>query len=303
MIAASGPADRAAYRLLPIMPGIFEMMLIGQTLESMTDWHRRFVELFEALYETGYMLDYRGRTTPMIRFLPVGKAIDAHPMALPTDKLEIVMDRFEVFGIGQCQCRMAMDVLGKGCGKPIENCTVMGQWAEQGIENGTLKRVSKKEAIEIKRHAESHGLVNWMMNVESSRGQASCSCCGCCCHAMRIVNEFNAPGFIAPPHFLPRLDAARCIHCGKCAQNCPMGAIVVDTQQKTYKHLLERCIGCGLCVLACDRQKAMTMEPVPDYRLPYRSWFSLIAHSMPSTLTTSLQDLARAAGEVEDYCR
>ena len=170
--------------------------------------------------------------TPLVRYLPVGKAIEAHPMALPTDKLEVVLDQFETFGIGQCQCRMAMQVLGRGCGKPLGNCTVMGQWAERGIEEGMLRQVSKKEALEIKREAESHGMVNWMMNVESPRGQCSCSCCGCCCHAMRMVNEFNAPGFIAPPHFLPRLDAAKCISCGRCAKSCPMGAIVVDTGGK-----------------------------------------------------------------------
>ena len=66
-----------------------------------------------------------------------------------------------------------------------------------------------------------------------------------------------------------------------------MGAIIVDTQQKKYTHVVERCIGCGLCALACDRQYALSMQPVPDYRLPYRSWFSLIAHALPGTLMTN----------------
>ena len=77
--------------------------------------------------------------------MPVGKAIDAHPMALPTDKLEVVLDQFEVFAVGQCQCRMAMEVLGRGCGKPLGNCMTMGSWAERGIEDGSLKQVSRKE--------------------------------------------------------------------------------------------------------------------------------------------------------------
>jgi Pyruvate/2-oxoacid:ferredoxin oxidoreductase delta subunit len=277
-----------AYRLLPIVPGIFEMMLIVHTPESLTDWHRRFIELFESLYETGYSLDYQQKhPTPSVRYLPVGKVIDAHPMALPTDKLEAVLDQFEVFAVGNCQCRLAMQALGHGCGKPLGNCMVMGTWAERGIEDGWLRQVSRAAALEIKREAESHGMVNWMMNVQSKGGQCSCSCCGCCCHALRMVNEFNAPGFIAPPHFLPRLDAYRCTHCGKCAKNCPMGAIIVDTQQKKYTHLRERCIGCGLCALACDQQYALAMQPVPDYRLPYRSWFSLIAHALPGMLMTN----------------
>ncbi len=223
VIMSSGADDRLRYRLPPIVPGIFEMMLVGYTPDSLTDWHRRFVELFESLYETGYSLEYRSDHVPaFVRYLPVGKAIEAHPMALPTDKLEVVIDRFDVFGIGQCQCRTAMAALGKGCGKPLGNCTVMGQWAQRGIEKGILRQVSKKEAVEIKREAESHGLVNWMMNVESTKGQCSCSCCGCCCHALRMVNEFNMPSMMAPPHFLPRFDPTRCVACGKCAKSCPM---------------------------------------------------------------------------------
>jgi Pyruvate/2-oxoacid:ferredoxin oxidoreductase delta subunit len=277
------------YRLLPIMPGIFEMMLIGHTPDSLTDWHRRFVELFEALCETGYMLEYHGSLAPGVRYLPVGNVIDAHPMALPSDKLEIVLDQFHAFAVGQCQCRMAMQVLGQGCGKPLGNCMTMGLWAERSVEAGVMRQVSKNEALEIKREAEAHGMVNWMMNVQSTRGQCSCSCCGCCCHALRMVNEFNAPGFIAPPHFLPRLDGSRCTYCGKCAQRCPMGALIVDIENKTHEHLRPRCIGCGLCVVACDRQRAMVMEPVPDYRLPYRSWFSFIAHAAPRSMLRSWQ--------------
>ena len=290
VIVSSGGRDTGKtyrYRLLPIVPGMFEMMLVSHTPESLTDWHRRFVELFEALYETGYAQDYTGSIVPPVRYLPIEKSIEAHPMALPSDKLEVVFDRFDVFGVGQCQCRLAMQALGRSCGKPLANCTVMGQWAAAGIEAGTIKQVTKKEALAIKREAESHGLVNWMMNVESTRGQCSCSCCGCCCHAMRMVSEFQAPGLIAPAHFLPRLDVSKCTYCGRCAASCPMGAIVVDARQKTYSQRSERCIGCGLCTLACEKQRALTMEPVPDYRRPYRSWFSLITRSAPGVLRTS----------------
>ena len=286
VIVSSGPDNRKRYWLLPLLPGMFEMLFIGESADSLTDWHRRLAGLFEALYETGYNTDYQ-LATPMVRYLPVGKTIDAHPMALPSDRLEVVLDRFQAFGVGQCQCRMSMQLLGQGCGKPLGNCTVMGQWAKHGIQQGWLKRVTKKNVLEIKREAESHGLVTWMMNVEATKGHASCSCCGCCCKAMRIVNQFNAPGLIAPPHFLPRVDRALCRCCGKCAKNCPMGAIAVDTQAKTYRHLTERCIGCGLCLLACnDGRRAISMEPVPDYKLPYRSWFSLLAHAAPGMLKT-----------------
>ena len=284
VIAATGPDDDLRYRMLPLMPGIFEMVLISESPETMSAWHRRVAELFEALYETGYSTDYPGDTMRVGRALPVGKVIDAHPMALPSDRLGVILERFDTFAVGHCQCRTSAEVLGKGCGRPTEVCTVMGPWAELGIRDGWLKRISRQNVLQIKAEAESHGLVTWIMNVEATRIQSSCSCCGCCCKVFRAVTEFNAPGVIAPAHFTPRFDLASCTYCGRCATNCPLGAITVDTEQKTHRHARQRCIGCGLCVVACDGERAVAMEPVPDYKLPYRSWYSLITRSAPAAI-------------------
>jgi len=286
-IGSSGPDGQKKYRLMPIMPGIFEMVLIGESPDSLSPWHRRFAELFEALYETGYIADFQhGQTkpTPFVRALAVGQTIEAHPMALPSDRLEVVLERYAAFGIGQCQCRMTMEVAGQGCGRPLGNCTVMGEMAEQGIRQGWLKPVSRQNVLEIKREAESQGLVTWIMNVEAAKGQASCSCCGCCCHALRMVNEFNSPGVIAPAHFLPDFAADRCTYCGKCVTQCPMGALKMDLRQRTRQHLGARCIGCGLCAVACGDRQALRMEAVPDYQLPYKSWYAYQFHATTGLL-------------------
>jgi len=286
VILAAGKGTRRRYKLMPVMPGMFEMALIGESPDSLTDWHRRFAELVEALFETGYLIDYQDQRSPTIRFMPTAPVVAGNPAALPSDRLEVVLDRYDTFGVGHCQCRMAEHIAGQGCGKPLEVCTAMGGWAERGIEAGWLRRVSRANILEIKREAESHGLVTWIMNVESAKGQASCSCCGCCCKAMRTVSEFSSPGVMAPPHFMPAFDAARCTYCGSCARNCPMAAITVDTAQKSLRHQPARCIGCGLCMLACEKQKAISMNPVPDYRLPYKSWLSMLIHTGPTFLKT-----------------
>jgi Pyruvate/2-oxoacid:ferredoxin oxidoreductase delta subunit len=288
-ITSSGPDGSAKYKLLPVFPGIYEMVLIGVTPERMTDWHRRFAELFELLYDTGYPLEYMTKRSKMVRFLPVGQSIESHPMALPFDRMEAILDHYKVFGVGQCQCRISSKVLGHGCGKPLGNCTSMGVAAETGIRHGWLRPATKKEILEIKAEAEANGLVNWMLNVESTKAQHSCSCCGCCCKAMRLVNEFNAPGVMAPPHFRPQFDMAECISCGKCAKSCPMGSITVDTGAKKLSQKVERCIGCGLCVLACEKARAIRMEAVPDHEMPYKSMLSMLLRTTPSRLWTALK--------------
>jgi Pyruvate/2-oxoacid:ferredoxin oxidoreductase delta subunit len=282
VIYAVGTAADRKYRLMAVMFGIFELSLMPQDLETMSPWHRRLAELFEALFDTGYAYGEGKVPFPSVRFLPLKAAIEGHPAALPSDKMEVVIDRFSSFAVTNCQCRMARRVVDKGCDKPLRNCLSMGTTAEAWIRTGQQKRITKKDALEIKAEAEANGLVSWIMNVESNESQGSCSCCGCCCASMRTVNEFSAPAMAAPPHFMPRFDRSRCTYCGKCARACPMGSLVVDTKQKTAWQLVERCIGCGLCTLSCDTQKAATMEPVPDYRLPPSSWYALIAGAAPS---------------------
>jgi formate hydrogenlyase subunit 6/NADH:ubiquinone oxidoreductase subunit I len=263
------------------------MVLVGVPPGPLSDWHRRFAELAERLYETGFALDYCDGRSRLVRFLPVGKVIESHPMALPSERLEIILDHFKVFGAGQCQCRISSQVAGQGCGKAVGNCISMGEAAVKGIQLGWFKPIGRKDVLEMKAAAEAEGMVNWLFNVASTETQHCCSCCGCCCKGMRLVNEFNAPGIMAPPHFRPRFDFARCVYCDKCARRCPMGTLTVDTKAKKLSYKVERCIGCGQCVLACGPIRAVSMEPVPEHQMPYRSFFSMLLRETPAKLWTA----------------
>jgi hypothetical protein len=150
VLLSSGIGNKKRYYLMPIVPGAFEMTMVRTSLDTLTDWHRRFAELFSALYETGFFVDYTEHPVPGVRYVPVGETIEAHPKALPSDRLEEVLDRHKVFAVGLCQCRITEEIVGRGCDRPLENCVVFGGVAELLIRHGKMRRVEKKDVLEIK---------------------------------------------------------------------------------------------------------------------------------------------------------
>ncbi len=287
-IFSLGSGDKRRYFLVPLFPGVMENILFRNSLDNLTPWHQTFAELFEALYETGYMTDYARRPAEMVRYLPVQRTLDALPAAWPSDRLPAILDRYDTFAITYCQCRLTEKMLGRGCARPLETCVIMGNYAEKLIRDGRMRAVERKEVLEIKQQAEAAGLVTWINNDESGKGtNISCSCCGCCCHMLRLVTEFNVPAMVAPPHFLPVFDTRLCTACGKCAENCTMGAITVDTINKTHAHDLSRCIGCGICVAVCDHH-AITMQEAPAYKAPPKNRLAVLARILPNTIRNAL---------------
>ncbi|MEW6187440.1 MAG: 4Fe-4S dicluster domain-containing protein [Thermodesulfobacteriota bacterium] len=282
IILASKKGENRKYFLQPLIPGAWETILVRTDFDTLTDWHKKFVELFLPLYETGFTTLNIGKRPPGIRYLPVGKSLEYHPLALPSDRLGEIFDQYQDFAVGLCQCRMGAKIIGEYCGRPMENCVAMGPLAVRESEAGLMRRITLKDALEIKAEAEASGLVSWTMGYEIAGSNTSCSCCGCCCMMMRSISEFNAPGRIAPPHFMPVVDGDQCSYCGKCAKACPMGAWTVDTKNKTRSFEALRCVGCGLCYVACDKEKAITLQPVADYVAPVVKKLERASHPLES---------------------
>jgi len=271
------------YTLLPLVPGTFEMTLITADLATRNAWHQRFAELFERVYDTGYLADYTRRGRTVMRVLPVNSLAGSLQGAWPVERLEELFEGHKRFAIGQCQCRMAMRLVGKGCDRPLTNCLAFGPMAKPAIARGMMREVSRQTAIDAKREAEAAGCVTWIGNVRQDwRGNASCSCCGCCCHALRMINDFDAPALIAPPHFMPVRDET-CHPCRLCAEACPTGAWTYTKEDKRLDFNPRRCVGCGLCVLACPRG-SLQLEPAAGRHATDETWPSLIYKGLPSAL-------------------
>ncbi len=280
--------EPSKYALMPVVPGTFELALMTPDLSTRTDWHRRFAVLFEQLWDTGFMRDYASATRRPVRYLPVGSSIENTAAAWPSDRLEEILADYDDFAVGHCQCRLAMQYVDKGCGKATENCTTFGTLAGIMVDRGLMRRIDRQEVLAIKRAAEEEGSVTWMGNVAGGKVNGSCSCCGCCCHALRMISELNCPGLVSKPHFVPVLAAERCKACGKCTAACPVAAWTdnAEGERKPPTWDQRRCIGCGLCVVHCPTD-ALELSARKVTR-PDNSLTSMLIKMAPGYLANSV---------------
>ena len=184
----------------------------------------------------------------------------------------------ESFDLGVCRCRQSHTYAGGDCTMPRDTCLATGKLADFLIECKIMKRGGPAEALDAKQRAVKAGLVTMSVNIQFDQPNISCSCCSDCCGILRTFTQFNAPGFIAPPHYRPERNESKCTQCGLCIKKCPMTAHKLQNGNWTYRK--ERCIGCGICAYNCPG-KALTMQAVENYNPPPSSYFGLGLRNMP----------------------
>jgi Pyruvate/2-oxoacid:ferredoxin oxidoreductase delta subunit len=290
ILALKSDTGPSRYNIFWFLPGTFDAVLVKPDESCYTDWHREFCRRWEKLYNTGDLFEpYLDKPVDLIRFIPTYPAIKNNPCALPSDKLPMVLERYDMFAMTLCQCTTVAKFEGFYCGRPHFTCLAMGNSAKAAIEKGTHKRVELQEALDIKMQAEEAGLSTWVFNWENEgmESNISCSCCGCCCVALRSLTQFDKPGLVARPHFMPTIDQEKCLHCKKCVDRCNMGAHKVTETSHTHDPL--RCVGCGLCAIACPAG-AITMEEVPDYKTPPKSAAEYVLRKAPNILSNIMAE-------------
>jgi len=263
------------YGFLNFIPGVFEAQMI-RAKNPRNEAERAFFVEFASLYEQFYdeiltwlKPNLDGRDLRFGRIIPIGKSVEASSGVVPltSDSFEEIVDRNNSFClVDVCACRNEMALLGKGCDKPRDVCSAMGWLADFCIDKGLARRVSKQEYLDAKTRASEAGLVHLADNLANPLQM--CSCCSCCCSALRIIGQYNIPTIIAASRFEAVVVDEKCNACAKCSRACPMGAIEWKKKQPPVKVDYARCIGCGVCVTACDKEDAMFLRERPNHTPP-----------------------------------
>ena len=264
-----GMADRAviyegriSYSLLPLVPGMFEFLLMRGDAE---EWYRRYARMFLDLFATGYVADYTGTRIPAVRPIPVGKAFRKRTNVVDGDVMEAMLEAHGHFGVlNACMCRHANALAGNPCkvASPEDGCLTFGSFGRRSIEQGRGRNVTREQMRAIIEDRRARKLVLLTANVSPASSNAICTCCECCCHLLETINDHDARGWVAPPRFVVEVDEDRCDHCGLCKPACSTHAHTVAKKIHTYHR--ERCIGCGNCVDVC-RPEAISFEPNGAY--------------------------------------
>lgn len=256
------------YRLLPIMPGMFEFQFMRGTD---TDRDRRLARLFKVYIDIATPLVTKAVTavkglTPFSRIIPVEKTITAGQKVYTFDQLSKYIESSDAIAVGHCYCRHQAYLLGEApCDAPRESCMNFGPGARYTSERGITRMITKEEAFEILSACEEKGLVHLSSNT-SAFLEYLCNCCGCHCDLLKKIRDTGSHVWAATSGYLASVDTDACTGCGTCEERCQLNAVSLDEADLAVVDEA-RCIGCGACANLCPVE-AISMVALDDVPTP-----------------------------------
>jgi len=239
------------YGTAPLAIGMFEMQVDRLT--------RDFVKDFHAYQDEAFGNQFRTKRTPQIRTVPINVTVgDPCTIGRYDDIRGYIRQTPGPFGVMNCVCRQAQNVLGHTCTKSATNetCLTIGRAALYMQGRGSARLVSREDILAILDRAERDGLVLQPQNTQTPG--FICCCCSDCCEVLTSAQNLARPVEFFTTNYQARLDAGRCTGCAVCVKRCPMEAVTVSG--KLARVETHRCIGCGLCVSTC-KAEAMMLTP------------------------------------------
>ena len=211
-----------------------------------------------------YLLDVEAwKKAPQLRTIPVGESIKAPSDVMTYESAGQLILAKDRYAVQPCLCRQEKELVGEGCGKPLDVCLSMDGAADFAVRHQNGRMITREEALGVLKTADRAGLVLQPGNIQDPN--FICCCCGDCCGVLRTVKLHPHPAEILSSAFYAVCDQELCGACGECLYRCQMEAIDVDAGYAVIA--LDRCIGCGLCVTTCPNE-ALSLVRKPEKDAP-----------------------------------
>lgn len=271
--------------LFPLIPGMFEyVFMTGRK----SPWHKKYAELNNDLFGTGYIGEYLTREINAIRNIPIQRVIENKNHLVDADLISNMLNAHNNFAVlNYCPCRHSKKLIGHNCKRATaeDGCLMFGDFSKATVSNGNGRAVSKTAMSDIVAERWGKKLVFLTANVDPTLQNVICTCCDCCCHALETANHYSN-NFLAAAHYIAQVDDSLCSNCGECVFVCNAYAHVVTNKKHNY--LTEKCIGCGHCIEACKRNAIRLIEN-PLFKKPTTKYSKLLLKMMPSITMMGLE--------------
>ncbi|MDW7675803.1 MAG: 4Fe-4S dicluster domain-containing protein [Bacillota bacterium] len=260
------PRNGQTYYLLnPLVIGFFEytFMRVSDKLPL-----KDLAELFEAYHhEEGVAKEFFGANTKLFQTWAYESLMpeDVETEVVSYEKASEMIRDAGHGSLTMCYCRHQASHLGTVCNAPIEDvCMSLGGASEWLVRRGFARPATVDELLRVLEKTEKLGLVHLADNVQKKPAYI-CNCCGCCCGALRTINEHNFLS-VHPSNFIPEINSEACSGCGTCVKRCHINAIELNNNNLAAIKS-ERCIGCGACIKGC-KKKAIKLVQRKDIYVP-----------------------------------
>lgn len=246
-----------SFALFPFTPGIFEFRS-GNVTPELGKLIGRY------MYKEGtYEDEILKCKIPLTKVVPINKSLPSQVAVLPYSDIVKAIEDSTSICVMPCSCRSATINLGEGCGRPVETCMFLNDFADYLNSVGAGRKVTKEEALEIFTKAEEAGCIH---NTGNNQGALAgiCSCCPCCCHPLQSLIKTQNPAALAKSDYLLTIDPDLCTGCETCIPRCCFTALRMENEIVAVDR--ERCVGCGACVYTCPTEalgmQAMLQEDI-----------------------------------------
>jgi ferredoxin len=265
---------RTYYLLLPGLIGFFELTFMKKREDLPV---RELAQLMlEYLFddpEKKMISEFFGSPTPLTRALayedhvPVSSRVETYESAC-----RIVMNS-DYGATGMCYCRHKMEHLEKSCEKkaPVDDiCISLGSAAKFMVRRGFAGYRTKEQLLAVLKRAKEFNLTHVTDNIRH-KPSFICNCCSCCCELLGGVQQ-GFPMGVAKAAFSLSVDLADCVGCGLCVAACNVKALSIENDEGKHEKSRARvaatsCLGCGACISSCPTG-ALSLVPVERPEIP-----------------------------------
>ncbi len=143
--------------------------------------------------------------TKQLRVIPVAQSVNAEMAVTPYEAAEEIIRQQSKIVLAPCICRREHEMMGAGCGKPLEACLTFGSGAYYYEQNGLGREISQDEALGLLKTAEEAGLVLQPSN--SQKPINICMCCGCCCQVLKNMRTLDKPALVVHTNYYAEVIA------------------------------------------------------------------------------------------------